>query len=137
MVVLVVEDEVLIGLLLCTLLAAAGYRVLGPEGSSQRALEVAAMERPDVAFIDINLRGRADGLDVARSLSALYGTSCIFLTADPRRAAEGPDAAIGVIAKPYNPAAAIRAAEYAAALRSGNFALPRPRDLAPLGVQPR
>lgn len=35
------------------------------------------MEPHNAAFIDIHLMGRADGLDVARSLSAQYGTSCI------------------------------------------------------------
>jgi DNA-binding response OmpR family regulator len=67
MVILIVEDEVLIGLDLHMLLSCAGYRVQGPATSAKSALAIAAMEKPDVAFVDVNLAGNAEGLELARA----------------------------------------------------------------------
>src|SRR4051794_26867629 len=80
MVVLVVEDEVLIGIALCMILRVAGHRVWGPAGTVGEAVDMAASEAPDVALVDLNLQGNADGLDLARTLQRQHGTTCIFLT---------------------------------------------------------
>ena len=63
MVILVVEDEIVVGIVLCMVLRMAGYRVCGPAASVHLALELAATDHPDVAFVDINLEGDAEGLD--------------------------------------------------------------------------
>ncbi len=55
--VLVVEDEFLIALDLELLLREHGWRVLGPAGTVAEALRLLADERPDVALLDLNLRG--------------------------------------------------------------------------------
>jgi two-component system, response regulator PdtaR len=130
MVILVVEDEVLIGMELCMVLRVAGYRVWGPAGSVDRALELAVTEQPQVAVVDINLDGDAEGLALARALRDSYSTTCIFLTAQPARARQARDAAIGVIEKPYNPDSVVRAIEYAAAARAG-----KPLGEAPPGLE--
>src|SRR4051794_7075792 len=129
MVILVVEDEVLIGIALCMILRVAGYRVSGPAGTADEALGMAASEAPDIAFVDLNLQGNAEGLELARSLQRLHGTTCIFLTANAPRAHEARDAALGVIEKPYSFDAVLGAVEYAAAARNGEPSTPAPRAL--------
>ena len=133
MVVLIVEDEVLVGMVFSLVLNVAGYRVVGPAGSVRDALDLAAMVEPDIAFVDVNLERDGDGIELARILHQRYGTTCIFLTAQPDRAQTASDAAIGVVAKPYNPDGLIEVVEYAAAIRSGTHRRPAPAALALLG----
>jgi two-component system, response regulator PdtaR len=55
--VLVVEDEVLIAMDLEQLLHRHGWRVLGPAATVAEALRLLASDRPDVALLDVDLRG--------------------------------------------------------------------------------
>jgi two-component system, response regulator PdtaR len=55
--VLVVEDEFLIAMDLELLLRRHGWRVLGPAATVAEALRLLRSETPDVALLDINLRG--------------------------------------------------------------------------------
>lgn len=55
--VLVVEDELLVALNLETLLLEAGCEVIGPIGSLPAAIQASEAEKPDLAILDINLRG--------------------------------------------------------------------------------
>jgi DNA-binding response OmpR family regulator len=53
--VLVVEDEPLIAMELRKVLREAGFRVLGPVPSVNRALDLLRTERPDTAVLDVTL----------------------------------------------------------------------------------
>lgn len=55
--VLVVEDEVLIAMDLERLLGRHGFRVLGPAATVAGALRLLDGAPPDVALLDVNLRG--------------------------------------------------------------------------------
>ena len=55
--VLVVEDEFLIALDLAQLLRRHGWRVLGPAATVDQALRLLRGATPDVALLDVNLRG--------------------------------------------------------------------------------
>ena len=55
--VLVVEDEALLALDLELTILRHGWRVLGPAGTVEEALELLKVETPDVALLDVNLRG--------------------------------------------------------------------------------
>jgi DNA-binding response OmpR family regulator len=55
--VLLVEDEFLIAMDLEHLLRQHGYRVLGPAATVAAALRLLDGEEPDVALLDVNLRG--------------------------------------------------------------------------------
>ena len=102
MLVLVVEDEVLIGMMLEVDLERAGCRVIGPASNYEAALRLAATDPPELALVDIKLHGGASGLEVARTLRDRHGTTCIFLTAQPELALGARDCALGVITKPYD-----------------------------------
>jgi two-component SAPR family response regulator len=55
--VLIVEDEFLLALDLELILLQHGWRVLGPAMTVNEALLLLKAERPDVALLDVNLRG--------------------------------------------------------------------------------
>ncbi len=55
--VLVVEDEALIGMLIEDALEDLGHEIVGPVGSLDEALELAAHEPLDFAILDVNIRG--------------------------------------------------------------------------------
>jgi CheY-like chemotaxis protein len=68
-VVLVVEDQFLIAMDLQHLLEQHGWRVLGPALAVEEALRLLDGETPDVALLDVNLRG-ATVIPVAEALRA-------------------------------------------------------------------
>ncbi len=57
MVILIVEDEVLIGMAMRLVLRIEGFRVIGPVGTKTEALARAADEPPDITFVDVSLHG--------------------------------------------------------------------------------
>ena len=80
--VLIVEDEVLVGLYLTDLLEDLDQRVIGPAASPQAALDAAAETPPQVAIVDVNLRSKGDGIALAGELQCRHGTRIIFLSGD-------------------------------------------------------
>jgi CheY-like chemotaxis protein len=102
MLVLIVEDQPIIAMMLAWQLEEDGYRVLRPAANAQDALVLAEKAVPDLALIDIQLQGSADGVELARTLQERFQIPCIFVTAEPSSARASPDAALGVIAKPYS-----------------------------------
>jgi DNA-binding response OmpR family regulator len=129
MLVLVAEDEVLIGMMLELDLGQAGYRVAGPASTFAAALQLAARNPPDVALVDLTLNGTPGGIELARALRDRHATTCIILTAQPELAGEARDAALGVIAKPYDPADLARSVGYAGEVRTGASPAAVPRGL--------
>jgi len=75
--ILVVEDEVLISMLIETILEDAGYRVALAH-SVPEALDAVGQDGPDLAILDLNLRGQKV-YPVAEKLGSL-GTPFIFAT---------------------------------------------------------
>src|SRR5688500_8669435 len=114
--VLIVEDELLVGLFLTDLLEDLDQMVIGPAASPQAALAAAAKTPPQIAIIDVNLRGKGDGIALAGELQHLHGTRIIFLSGDASVAANPAVHAVkpvAVLQKPCPPGAletALRAA---------------------------
>jgi two-component system, response regulator PdtaR len=101
--VLVCEDNHLIASGWAMVLSDAGYEVVGPASTAEKALEEAYKQLPDIAIIDINLSGIADGISVANELVSI-GVPIIFVTADYQRAAtEGWHCTTDILIKPVNP----------------------------------
>ena len=98
--VLVCDDNQLIAAGWAAMLKDAGYEVIGPAFTAEKALEMAYQDLPDVAILDIGLGGCLDGISVAAELAPL-GTSVIFVTGDYTRAAvEGREYATDILIKP-------------------------------------
>lgn len=107
--VLICEDNQLIAAGWAMILMDAGYDVVGPVSSAEKALEAAYGQAPDLALIDISLNGMIDGISVAAELAPL-GIPVVFVTASYQRAAEeGREYAADILIKPVKPATLISA----------------------------
>jgi len=69
--ILIVEDRAAVGAAISDVLTDAGYRVVGPVGSTADALATIADNRIDAALLDIHLGGDHRVFEVAEVLLAL------------------------------------------------------------------
>jgi two-component system, cell cycle sensor histidine kinase and response regulator CckA len=79
--ILIVEDENIVALDIESALREFRYEVLPVASSGEDALRLARELRPDLALMDIRLRGEMDGVEAARLLHAELDIPVIFLTA--------------------------------------------------------
>ena len=79
-VALVVDDEPKLVRLVQEILLATGFSVIST-GDGERAIEMVAMEQPDLLLLDIVLTGKIDGYEVARRVRAFSTIPIIMLTA--------------------------------------------------------
>lgn len=77
--ILIVEDEVLIGMDLALTLEDAGFAVLGPFNAADKALHCLQTETPRFAVLDLNLGQGHTSEPVAEHLNA-RGIPFVFLT---------------------------------------------------------
>lgn len=78
---LIVEDEGLVAHDIETMAQRAGYEVCGLATSGQEALELASRLKPDIALIDIILKGPLDGIEVAQKIWEELEIPAIYVTA--------------------------------------------------------
>jgi CheY-like chemotaxis protein len=78
--VLIVEDEVLVGMMLARTLEVAGYSVLGVVGTGEEAVAAAKERRPGAMLLDVSLGGDVDGIEVARRIREFETIPVIFFT---------------------------------------------------------
>ena len=83
--ILVVDDEPKLVRLVREVLTATGFEVMST-GSGENAVEMAALERPDLIVLDIVLSGTMDGYEVARRVREFSDVPIIMLTAKAREA---------------------------------------------------
>jgi two-component system KDP operon response regulator KdpE len=81
--ILIVEDEPKLVRLLSEVLAATGFTTLSTARGEQ-AVELAALEQPDLMVLDILLAGEMDGYEVARRVREFSTIPIIMLTAKAR-----------------------------------------------------
>jgi CheY-like chemotaxis protein len=103
--ILIVEDEGLIAMYAESVLAEAGYEVVGIAYTVDEALQMAREHQPDLVLLDIHLRGGENGVEVARTLRGK--TRIAFCTAEHKP--EGipgvaETKAVGFLKKPYDKA---------------------------------
>jgi CheY-like chemotaxis protein len=102
--ILVVEDDALVALGIRLTLLELGYEVVGIAASESEALALAGSERPDLALMDIRLRGPVDGVDTARRLRADHGIRSVYLSAyadEQTMARVTQTYPLGFVQKPY------------------------------------
>ena len=98
--VVVVEDEVLIRKDIAFFLESHGCRVVGETGVGEEAARIIEKKEPELAFLDIRLKGELSGVDVARRVEPL-ATKVIFMSAyDPESWGEQPGNVIATVEKP-------------------------------------
>ena len=78
--VLIAEDETLIRLDLRQLLEAAGFEVCAEARNGVEAVELAAVERPDLAILDVKMP-ELDGIEAARRILEYRSVPIVVVTA--------------------------------------------------------
>ncbi len=99
--VLIVEDEFLVALNLKRVLTLLGFETVGIAPDTDSAMAFAE-QMPDIALVDVNLRDGETGTEIGAILAHKYGTSVLFVTANPRQLKGEDGGAIGVLSKPFN-----------------------------------
>jgi len=80
--ILIVGDEMIIGAKISMQLTNLGYEVTGILPHGEDALLYAEENRPDIAIMDIHLKGKLDGIETAARLQQMEHVSIIFLTSN-------------------------------------------------------
>jgi PAS domain S-box-containing protein len=102
--VLIIEDERVVATHVERSLQDAGYVVTGIAGSAAEARALVGAMRPDVALVDIRLRGHSEGFEIAEWLRAESDVPVVYMTAHTdddmlQRAAR--TGAYGYVVKPF------------------------------------
>lgn len=79
--VLVVEDEWIVSQEITEILESNNFEVIGQAADAKKALELVSSNPPDVALLDINIKGEIDGIELAKSLRRKFSLAIVFLTA--------------------------------------------------------
>jgi CheY-like chemotaxis protein len=107
--ILVAEDERIAAFELREVLRGLGHRVVALAATAGEAISRASFERPDLAIVDVRLKGGTDGIAALREMRHAFGVPAIVITAfeDQRGRAEGEAAAnlglqaYGFLVKPW------------------------------------
>jgi len=78
--VLIVEDEAAIARDIESILEECGYEVSGIAHNYEQAINEMNMNVPDLALLDISLKGSLTGIDVAKYINKTYKYPFIFIT---------------------------------------------------------
>ena len=80
--ILVVEDEMIIGAKISLQLTSLGYEVTGILPRGEEAIIHVEENRPDIVLLDINLKGKLNGIETALQIQKLADIPIIYLTAN-------------------------------------------------------
>lgn len=79
--ILVVEDENVVAMDLKNSLIRLGYGVTDCVGTGERAIESVLERRPALVLMDIQLRGRMDGIEAAQQIRTRFDVPVVYVTA--------------------------------------------------------
>jgi CheY-like chemotaxis protein len=79
--ILLVEDENVINMVTQDRVEGMGHTVCGTAATGQEGIEQAGAKQPDVVIMDINLKGKMDGIEAAKRIRERFGIPVIYLTA--------------------------------------------------------
>lgn len=101
--VLVIEDESIIALDICSIVEALGHRVIKVAATRKQAVEAAREHRPGLVLADIQLADHSSGIDAVNDILADSRVPVIFITAYPDRLLTGerPEPTF-LISKPFS-----------------------------------
>jgi CheY-like chemotaxis protein len=102
--ILVVEDDVVVGMLLAQQLVRLGYDVAAVIPTGEEAVEQALDSSPDLVLMDIGLEGKIDGIEAASRIRSALGLPIVYVTAsvdDDLLERARMTEPVGYLAKPY------------------------------------
>jgi PAS domain S-box-containing protein len=79
--ILIVEDEAIVARDLQGRLARMGYEVCEIASSGEKAIEAAGRHKPNIALMDIVLKGDMDGIEAAETIAEQHQIPVVYLTA--------------------------------------------------------
>lgn len=79
--ILIVEDEAIVAAEIQYILEDLGYKVVGKTRNGDKALDLLASTSPDLALLDITIKGSLSGIDLAKIIKKKYNFPYVFLTA--------------------------------------------------------
>ncbi len=80
--ILIVEDDMIIAANISLQLANLGYEVTGIETKAEEAIHHAMETKPDMILMDIQLKGKSNGIDAANAIRKYLDIPLIYLTAN-------------------------------------------------------
>lgn len=80
--ILIVEDEMIIAANISLQLTSLGYEVTGIIPRGEEALLHIEQQQPDIVLLDINLKGKIDGIETAQIMQKSFNIPIIYLTAN-------------------------------------------------------
>lgn len=80
--ILIVEDEMIIAANISLQLSTLGYEVTGIIPRGEEALIHIKEQKPDIVLLDINLKGKIDGIETALLMQEDFNIPIIYLTAN-------------------------------------------------------
>jgi DNA-binding LytR/AlgR family response regulator len=80
--ILIVEDDMIIAANISLQLSNLGYEVTGIETKAEEAIHHALEAKPDIILMDIQLKGKTTGIDVAHAIRKYLDIPLIYLTAN-------------------------------------------------------
>ena len=117
--ILAVEDDPLLARALRLLVQELGYELLPVAADADQALRFFQRHKPDLALLDVRLKGAKDGIEVGQMMNDLRPIPLIFVTSFQDRETFERAKAVGPFAfltKPYAPLILERAIELAVQL---------------------
>jgi CheY-like chemotaxis protein len=78
--IMIVEDEAITAMMMCSELNVRGYNVSKPVASGEEAILRASDEKPDLIIMDVGLGGEIDGISAAEDIILKIHTRFIFVT---------------------------------------------------------
>jgi DNA-binding LytR/AlgR family response regulator len=79
--ILIVEDESIVRKDIERSLIRLGYQIAGQADTGEKAIEIASKVKPDIALMDIMLKGDMTGIEAAEIIKSQQDIPVIFLTA--------------------------------------------------------
>ncbi|MGL5838981.1 MAG: response regulator [Sphingorhabdus sp.] len=122
---LIVEDEFLVALHLRQIVESLGFEVVGIAADADTALKLAG-KTPEIALVDVNLRDGETGPEIGKLLASEYGTTVLFITANPTALGEGIAGVVGVLSKPVDNESVESTLDFLVRHRSGEKGSPPP-----------
>ncbi len=103
--ILLVEDDRITSRLMQKYIADMGYTLTGAISSGEEALREIDINEPDLVLMDINLEGKLDGIESAKTITSRHSIPFVYITSSSdystiERAKEGN--AYGYIIKPFD-----------------------------------
>lgn len=80
--ILIVEDDMIIGANISLQLTNLGYEVEGLLSRGEDAISHVRENVPDMLLLDINLKGKLNGIETAKAIQAFHNIPIIYLTAN-------------------------------------------------------